>query len=231
RPPLPPLATSRRSPCAVMSPITSSVPTLVTTVPTGTVMTRSSPALPYICRPMPFCPRWARNWRWWRKWTRVLRFSSATSATLPPSPPSPPSGPPSGMNFSRRQPTQPLPPLPAPTWIAASSTTFVGWWYRSGVQRRQRERKRNAPPKRGPRDREASRLPGDDVDGAAALRTLGRELDRAIDQREQRVVAAQADARTRVELGAALTDDDVAGLDGLATVHLDAEALRVGVAA
>src|SRR5690606_32660291 len=95
----------------------------------------------------------------------------------------------------------------------------------------QRERKRKAPPKRGPRDREASRLPGDDVDGAAALRTLGRELDLAIDQREQRVVAAQADARTRVELGAALTDDDVAGLDGLATVHLDAEVLRVGVAA
>src|SRR5690606_38693897 len=43
--------------------------------------------------------------------------------------------------------------------------------------------------------------------------------------------AAQADARTGVELGAALADDDVAGLDGLAAVHLHAEVLRVGVAA
>src|SRR5690606_20292052 len=71
----------------------------------------------------------------------------------------------------------------------------------------------------------------DHVDGAALLRALDGELDGAVDQREQRVVAAQADARTRMELGAALADDDVAGLDGLAAVHLHAEVLRVGVAA
>src|SRR5690606_16571120 len=125
-PPLPPRATSRRAPWAVRSPITSSVSTLCTAVPVGTGMTTSSPPLPYICRPLPSSPRWARNSFWWRKSTRVLRFSSATSQTLPPSPPSPPSGPPSGMNFSRRKPTQPLPPLPAITVISASSTNFMG---------------------------------------------------------------------------------------------------------
>src|SRR5690606_40074642 len=52
----------------------------------------------------------------------------------------------------------------------------------------------------------------DHVDGAALLRPLDGELDGAVDQREQCVVAAQADARTRMELGAALADDDVAGL-------------------
>ena len=35
----------------------------------------------------------------------------------------------------------------------------------------------------------------------------------------------------RVEVGAALADDDLAGLDELAAEALDAEALRVGVAA
>ena len=44
------------------------------------------------------------------------------------------------------------------------------------------------------------------------------------------LITAEADAGTRVELGAALTHDDVAGIDGLATEDLDAEVLRVGVA-
>src|SRR5690606_15407710 len=70
-----------------------------------------------------------------------------------------------------------------------------------------------------------------DAHGAALLRTLDREFDGTVDQREQGVVATEADARTRVELRAALADDDVAGLDGLAAVHLHAEVLRVGVAA
>src|SRR5688572_8875880 len=67
--------------------------------------------------------------------------------------------------------------------------------------------------------------------GAALLGALDRELDLAIDQREQRVVAAQADARTRMELGATLADDDVARIDRLTTKDLDAQHLRVGVAA
>src|SRR5690554_2674476 len=71
----------------------------------------------------------------------------------------------------------------------------------------------------------------DHAHGAALLRTLDAELDLAVDEREQRVVATQADARTRVELGAALANDDVAGIDGLAAEDLDAQVLRVGVAA
>ena len=49
-------------------------------------------------------------------------------------------------------------------------------------------------------------------------------------QGEQRVVLAAADAVARVELGAALPDDDLAGLDDLAAEALDAQALGVGVA-
>ncbi len=44
------------------------------------------------------------------------------------------------------------------------------------------------------------------------------------------VVTAQANAGARVELGAALTHDDVAGFDGLVAEDLDAQVLRVGVA-
>jgi hypothetical protein len=65
----------------VRSPITSSVSTLVTTVPTGTVMVRSSPALPYILPAHAVLAAPARNCFWWRKSTSVLRFSSATTQT------------------------------------------------------------------------------------------------------------------------------------------------------
>ena len=68
----------------------------------------------------------------------------------------------------------------------------------------------------------------DDVDDPAAA--AGAELDRAGDEREQRVVAATADAVAGVEVGAALADDDLAGVDDLAAEALDAEALGVGVA-
>src|SRR5690606_3525223 len=77
-------------------------------------------------------------------------------------------------------------------------------------------------------DRGTRALFGDDVHRAALLRALGGELHLAIDQREQRVVAAQADAIAGVELGATLADDDVAGLDGLAAVDLHTQVLRVG---
>ena len=72
------------------------------------------------------------------------------------------------------------------------------------------------------------RLRRDDVDDLAAA--LGAELDRAGDEREQRVVAATADALAGVEVRAALADDDLAGVDDLAAEALDAEALGVGVA-
>ena len=50
-----------------------------------------------------------------------------------------------------------------------------------------------------------------DVDDLAALALA--ELHRAVDQREQRVVATDADVLAGVEPGAALADDDRAGVD------------------
>src|SRR5664280_2551574 len=54
----------------------------------------------------------------------------------------------------------------------------------------------------------------DDIDRLASA--LGAELDRARGQREQGVILPAADALTRVELGAPLADQDLAGADDLA---------------
>src|SRR6056297_1213170 len=124
-PPVPPLATSRRCPGWVTSPMISSVSMLRTSVPSGTRMTMSSADFPVRCRPWPGCPFRAWNMRACRKSTSVLRPGSASIHTLPPSPPSPPSGPPLGIYFSRRKLTQPWPPRPARTSIFASSTNFI----------------------------------------------------------------------------------------------------------
>jgi hypothetical protein len=48
-------------------------------------------------------------------------------------------------------------------------------------------------------------------------------------QREQGVVAATADTVTWVEVGTALSHDDLAGVDQLAAEPFDAEPLRIGV--
>src|SRR5262245_42782369 len=74
---------------------------------------------------------------------------------------------------------------------------------------------------------------GLDADAAAAgaLRLEGRELDHAVDERKDGEVAAEADAVTRVDHGALLADQDVAGAHHLAVEALDAAHLRVGVAA
>src|SRR6516162_7473084 len=61
--------------------------------------------------------------------------------------------------------------------------------------------------------------------GAAAV-----ELDRPGRGREQRMVAADADMRAGVKLGAALAHDDVAGNDDLAAELLDAEPPAAAVA-
>src|SRR5699024_2541945 len=74
-----------------------------------------------------------------------------------------------------------------------------------------------------------SDLGRDDVDHLAAAPVA--ELDGAGGEGEQGVVLAAADVLAGVELGAALADDDLPGADDLATEALDAEALRVGVAA
>ena len=55
--------------------------------------------------------------------------------------------------------------------------------------------------------------------------TLGGEFHRALHEGEKGVVTAQADVVARVELGAALADDDVAGQHALAAELLHAEAL------
>jgi hypothetical protein len=55
---------------------------------------------------------------------------------------------------------------------------------------------------------------GNDVDDTTA--TLGPELDGTGSESEQRVVATTADEVTRVEVRAALADDDLARLDDLA---------------
>src|SRR5687768_6352123 len=69
-----------------------------------------------------------------------------------------------------------------------------------------------------------------DVDRLARFGALDLEFDRAVDQRIQGVVAAEADAAARMEARAALAHDDVAGLDRLAAIDLHAEVLRIGVA-
>src|SRR5690606_17224646 len=92
--------------------------------------------------------------------------------------------------------------------------------------------KRKAPQNAGPSSPARGSLPRrHHAHGAAALGALHREVHHAVDQREERVVAAAADARARMELGAALADDDVAGLDDLTAVQLHAQVLRVGIAA
>jgi len=52
----------------------------------------------------------------------------------------------------------------------------------------------------------------------------------AVDQREQRVVLADADIQARMNGGAALANDDAAGADHFAAVDLHAKALCLGVA-
>src|SRR5690242_21366167 len=74
-----------------------------------------------------------------------------------------------------------------------------------------------------------SGLDGHDVDDLAAATVA--ELHGTGSQREQGVVATATDAGTRVEVGAALADEDRAGRDDLAAEALDAEALGVRVTA
>ena len=57
-----------------------------------------------------------------------------------------------------------------------------------------------------------------------AAKFAGMETHAARDEREQRVVFAKANARTRIYFGAALTDDDVTADDALATELLYAKA-------
>src|SRR5260370_14913983 len=115
-------------------------------------------------------------------------------------PPSPPSGPPWGMKGSRLKEAEPRPPWPARRTTRAESTNC----------------------------RRLLLVRGDADAPAVLAHPLVANL--AGDEGEKRVVAAQADARARGDLGPTLADEDRAGVHGLAGVDLHAQHLRLGVA-
>src|SRR5690606_19984082 len=151
------------------------------------------------------------------------------------------------MNFSRRKLTVPLPPRPASTRISASSTNFTA----SEPSRRAAEgaarsfldeRRRAAPgvgradekaPTRGASRRRAhgGASGRHDAHVLALPRSLRLERDPAVHEREQRVIAADADIRSRMKARAPLAHDDVAGRDALAAEALHAEPFGFGIAA
>src|SRR5436305_8337840 len=124
----------------------------------------------------------------------------------PPRPPSPPSGPPRGTNGSCRNDDEPLPPCPArSTTRAESMNRRVGLGL--GVLR-------------------------DRLDAhAAAVLADAVVAHAARDQREQRVVPAEADPGAGRNPAASLPDKNRPRVDALAGVDLHAEHLRVRVAA
>ena len=68
------------------------------------------------------------------------------------------------------------------------------------------------------------------LDSAAlAVTANALEMNAAINQSVQGVIAADADALTRMDVGAALTDQNVAGQNKLTVAALDAEALGLGI--
>src|SRR3954447_532724 len=149
----------------------------------------------------------------------------------PPFPPLPPSGPARGLNFSRRTETHPLPPLPARRCNVTRSTNVamvLSSKYCCDAAETADGRAEARPS--GSADRGGGSGPdGHDVDDLAAA--LVAELDRTCGEGEEGVVAATADVHAGVEVGAALADQDLARVDGLAAEALHAEALSVGVAA
>src|SRR3954453_12378079 len=213
RPPLPPRATTQRVPMPTRSVMVSPVASSRTTVPSGTGTTMSSPSAPSRIEPWPGLPLPALRCGCRCRSSSVVTLPSTTSVTSPPRPPLPPSGPPSGLNFSRCTEAQPWPPLPPATCSTARSTKVAAMQV-----------------SRGRRVETASgglRLARDDRDDAAAAQVT--ELDGAGGGREQRVVAASADVEAGVEVGAALANENLAGVDDLAAEPLHTEPLRVGV--
>jgi len=69
-----------------------------------------------------------------------------------------------------------------------------------------------------------AQLSGDNAHVTAVERAFYFKLDHAFDFREEGVIFTHANAVASVELGAALTHDDVACLDSLAAIHLHAKA-------
>ncbi len=107
QPPRPPWAATKRWPSSDMSTSCSPVAWSMTSVPLGTLSTRSSAFLPLQSEPMPCWPARAIRCCWKRKSSSVVSCESAMKMTEPPLPPSPPDGPPFSMNFSRWNATAP----------------------------------------------------------------------------------------------------------------------------
>lgn len=91
-------------------------------------------------------------------------------------------------------------------------------------------RKADPLPEREVRSASRKNRSGDRNDVHDLAATVGTELHRTGVKGEQRVVLATADAVARVEVGAALADQDLTGVDDLTAEALHAEPLSIGVA-
>src|ERR1700694_1631685 len=211
RPPTPPLATTTSAPARSRS-ATSTPSSSRTTVPTGTSSTTSAPPRPVLLPPAPSAPASAFHRGCCLKSERSETPVVAFSRTEPPRPPSPPSGPPRGVKGSRLKEEEPFPPWPPRTTTRTESTN----WRRLSV----RVFRFELCALRGCADADAPAVLADPLIAHVAW-----------DEREQRVVAAEANARSRRDLGAALPDEDRARAAHLAAVDLHSQHLRVGIAA
>src|SRR5215472_2975817 len=204
-PPRPPLAATNCVPAPTRSASTSPSGVL-TTVPSGTPMSRSAPSAPLRFEPAPALPLPARRsgLRWKSRSVATLR--STVKMTSPPRPPFPPSGPPSGLNFSRCIDAQPLPPLPAwirsSAWSANSDTPALLVAVRADPIAHEALA--------GLRGHLFS-VRGDYADSAPTAPAA--ELDATRHEGEERVVSSAADTDARVEVRAALAHEYLARVD------------------
>src|SRR5712691_2321693 len=204
--------------------MTVAPPASRTSVPGGTLITRSSPSRPARPLPSPCRPRSATKRLLSRKALSPLSDGSAARKTDPPSPPGPPSGPPRGTYFSRRNETQPFPPLPPMTVIVAWSTS-MGYDTSGRAARRCARTAWTAGLVAG-----WGRECGDDADELAQPAPV-LEPDETVDPGEETVVPPPADVLPGLETGAALADQDRSPGDELAAEPLHSQTLGVAVAA
>src|SRR5712692_1666281 len=137
---------------------------------------------------------------------------------LPPLPPSPPSGPPRGTFFSRRKLTAPSPPLPEWTSMRASSMNFMEE-IKKALSRGQGFRWGRLLLSRNHADR------------LLVVRAPEAELDLAVHLCKKGMVLPDPDIVPGVNAGTALANDDAPCGYELPAVALDAETLRLRVAA
>ena len=69
------------------------------------------------------------------------------------------------------------------------------------------------------------------ANGTTFVRTFYCEVHRAVFKSKQGVVAAHADVCTAMELGATLTNNDIASVNCLTAEHFHAEVFWIGIAA